>query len=192
MNSQASVLGIFVGGRGSRMGGVAKGLLETKEGELLAARLVRIGHELGLEPVLVGRADAYAELLPGIRALADDPQGVGPLGGLHALLAAHPTQRVMAVACDMPHVTALLLGRLAAQPGNAMVVAPRSAPDRWEPLYARYDARAVLPTLRAALAQGVRSFQRLFAQLEVEELVLSAGERRELVDWDCPEDVEAD
>ena len=192
MDARATVLGIFVGGQGSRMGGLAKGLLKTRDGEMLAARLVRVAGELGLEPVLVGRADAYAALLPGVRAVADDPQGIGPLGGLHGLLSAYSTQRVMAVACDMPHVSPLLLGRLAAHPGAAMVVAPRSAPDRWEPLYARYDAATVLPTLRAALAQGVRSFQRLLALLDVEELALSDAERGELVDWDCPEDVEAD
>jgi molybdopterin-guanine dinucleotide biosynthesis protein A len=73
-----------------------------------------------------------------------------------------------------------------------MVVAARSSAGRWEPLHARYDARAVLPVLRTALAQGVRSFQKLFALLDVEELALSAEERRELVDWDSPEDMEAD
>ena len=174
------------------MGGMAKGLLTTQGGEALAARLVRVARALSLEPVLVGRAEAYAALLPDVRVLADEPADIGPLGGLGGLLRAYPTQRVMAVACDMPHVSALLLGRLAAYPSSAMVVAPRSNTGAWEPLCARYDASRVLPKLDAALAQGVRSFQRLFATLQVDELKLEQEELRELVDWDRPEDVEAD
>jgi molybdopterin-guanine dinucleotide biosynthesis protein A len=185
-------LGIFVGGSGTRMGGVQKGLLTTKQGEALAARLVRVARELGLEPVLVGRADAYATLLSGVRVVADDPADVGPLGGLSGLLKAYPTQRVMAVACDMPHVSPLLLGRLASWPSAASVVAARSSTGHWEPLCARYDTALVLPKLEAALAHGVRSFQRLFATLSMEELTVADEERHELLDWDRPEDVEAD
>jgi molybdopterin-guanine dinucleotide biosynthesis protein A len=191
MVAMVSRLGIFVGGAGTRMGGVAKGLLRTKEsGEALAARLVGIAHTLGLRPVLVGRAEAYAELLPDVPVLADEPVGIGPLGGLNALLRAYPTQRVMAVACDMPRVSALLLRRLAADPSQAAVLAPRNGEGLWEPLCARYDAPQVLPELARALDQGVRSFQRLFAQLAVEELKIADDAQHELVDWDTPEDVD--
>jgi molybdopterin-guanine dinucleotide biosynthesis protein A len=62
-------------------------------------------------------------------------------------------------------------------------------PDRFEPLFARYDAPRVRPVLAQAIAQGVRSFQALFARLSVAELALEPGERSALRDWDRPEDV---
>lgn len=191
MLARVTTLGIFVGGASTRMGGAAKGLLKAPESdEALAPRLVRIARSLGLTPVLVGRAEAYAELLADVPVLADKPFGIGPLGGLNALLQAYPTQRVMAVACDMPRVSALLLERLATDRSQAMVLAPRNTQGLWEPLCARYDAALVLPELARALAEGVRSFQKLFARLTMEELKIADDAQRELADWDCPEDVD--
>jgi len=184
------LIGIFVGGRARRMGGIAKGLLPAPStGEPLAARLARIAHELGHEPVLVGDAPAYREALPGLRAIADDPVGVGPLGGLGGLLAAADDGLVIALSCDLPHVSPALLGRLATTPSTAAVLAPRATSGVWEPLCARYDAAAVRPALVAALARGERSFQRLFAAVRVEALPLDDAERAQLVDWDAPEDL---
>ena len=96
------VLGVFVGGRGARMGGSAKGLLATPaDGEPFAARLVRLARPLG-EVVLVGDGRAYATL--GVAALPDAVVGIGPLGGLLALLR-HAERAgagvAIALACDM-------------------------------------------------------------------------------------------
>jgi molybdopterin-guanine dinucleotide biosynthesis protein A len=185
----SALLGIFVGGAATRMGGVAKGLLPARDsGEPLVVRLARLGRELGCEPVLVGRADAYVSVLAGVTALADAPAGIGPLGGLGALLAAAGSRRAIAVACDMPFVSGALLGRLAREP-FAMALAPRADATRWQPLCASYDATQVSPRLAAALGRGVRSFQALFADLDVTELRLSAAEQAELEDWDTPDDV---
>ena len=84
----APLVGIFVGGKGRRMGGVAKGLLTAPGGTAtLVARLARVVREAfgEVDLVLVGSADAYAA--QGLPSLADDPPGVGPIGGLSALLA---------------------------------------------------------------------------------------------------------
>jgi molybdopterin-guanine dinucleotide biosynthesis protein A len=69
------------------------------------------------------------------------------------------------------------------------VLAPRSEAGFWEPLCARYRADEVLPICISALAEGVRSFQQLFARLPVSELPLSSAERANLKDWDQPEDM---
>src|SRR5688572_8594805 len=97
------------------MGGAAKGLLTApRSTETLVERLQRVSTEaLGDHPiVLIGAAPAYAGL--GIELLADSPPGVGPLGGLCALLdaGAHRGSSVIALACDMPFVTAELIARL--------------------------------------------------------------------------------
>lgn len=185
------IVGIFVGGAASRMGGAAKGLLPAPDtGEALVLRSQRLARELGYVPVLVGASAAYGAALPALTQLHDEPEGVGPLGGLGALMRFAGEQPVIALACDMPRVSAALLARLAAHDEAAEVVAARGEAGFWEPLCARYDSPRVLPVLREALAEGVRSFQGLLRRVRVSELVLGDDERRELSDWDTPEDVE--
>jgi molybdopterin-guanine dinucleotide biosynthesis protein A len=122
--------------------------------------------------------------------LADAPAGIGPIGGLCALLQHAGDRRAIALACDLPYLSSALLARLASEPSGAAVLAPRDpATGKWQPLFARYDAAVVLPVLRVAIDRGVRSFQDLLRELSVEELVLTTEEHAELRDWDTPEDV---
>jgi molybdopterin-guanine dinucleotide biosynthesis protein A len=183
--------GIFVGGAATRMGGIAKGLLPAPDtGEPLVARTLRLAQGLGLEVCLVGAAQAYQSAFSMLPVIADNPAGIGPLGGLGGLLAAAGERPALALACDLPFVSAELLERLAHERLSAQVLAPRSADiQRWEPLCARYDAASVRAELAAAIARGERSFQALFRGLCVEELTLSPAEQRCLLDWDKPEDL---
>jgi molybdopterin-guanine dinucleotide biosynthesis protein A len=184
------IVGIFVGGKSSRMGGAAKGLLPAPDtGEALVVRSQRLALELGHRPVLVGAADAYRSLLPQLACIADAPGGVGPLGGLGGLLRFAEGQPVIALACDMPYVSGALLSRLTTYTGPADALAARGTTGLWEPLCALYHAARALPRLESALAHGERSFQALFARLTVEELSLRDHERDALRDWDVPDDV---
>lgn len=184
------IAGIFVGGSGIRMGGVAKGRLPAPDtGEPLLVRTSRLLSELGLTCVLVGKADAYADLAPELTRLDDLPRGVGPLGGLAALLSGADDAHVVTLACDMPFVSRALLAKLIAESTDADIVAPRGSGGFWEPLCARYRVATVAPELTRVLAAGERSFRALFARLNVHELALSTLERSELRDWDTKEDV---
>lgn len=186
------LLGVFVGGASRRMGGAPKGLLPV-DGEPLLARTLRIAREAGLACVLVGRVDAYRALARDVEALADEPAGIGPLGGLSALLAraeASSLEHALAVACDMPHLSARALRALADDPSDASIVAARRAPEApWEPMFARYRIARARPALAAALAAGERSFQRLFARVDVAPFALAADDADVLLDWDTPDDV---
>jgi len=193
MSKPVAVLGIFVGGTGRRMGGVRKALLLSPGGaETLVARLVRVGREAGLEPVIVGDGEVGPDVASVLR-VRDDPAGVGPLGGLGGLLG-HAQGRgvaALAVACDMPHVSAALLGKLLGDARDAPVLAPRDPQSgKWQPLLARYDPLRTQPALATLLAAGGRSFQALLTQLACTELVLSDDEQGELRDWDVLEDIE--
>lgn len=193
--------GVFIGGQSRRMGGRPKGLLPAPlTGEPLVVRLTRLLRELGLEVRLVGESPAFAEqarTLPELSSLAvvpDRPPGIGPLGGLHALLTEAAPRDVVVLACDLPYLSPALLSRLLPPlpPGiDARVPRREVDGDRagWEPLCARYGAQA-LPVLRQALAEGVRSFHGLLSRLRVEALELDAAGQRCLADWDSPEDVE--
>lgn len=186
------IVGIFVGGQSSRMGGRPKGLLLAPDsGEPLVLRSARLARSLGFTPVLVGAGHAYRTVVPDLPIVSDERSAQGPLAGLAGLLRFAGTETVLALACDMPYVSAALLSKLAAVQAAADVVAPRSVAGCWEPLCARYQSANVAPILAEALATGVRSFQQLFTRLRVAELELSPDERSELRDWDTPEDTQA-
>lgn len=189
------VIGIFVGGRGSRMGGVAKGLLkapssETTLVERLRAELARALPDAEL--VLVGAAEAYAGL--GVGAIGDEPVGVGPLGGLIGLLA-HAEQRgatyALVLACDLPRVAAPLLQRLGTEAPSASVLITTQG-DVKNPLLARYTVAEALPAARATLEAGKRSLQAVLERLTNGAVVmaLSPAEAASVEDWDNPEDMQ--
>jgi molybdenum cofactor guanylyltransferase len=192
------LVGILVGGQGRRMGGVAKGLLEH-EGRPLVDRLIDASRRAvaphGPPPlVLVGNADAYAATrLP---VLADDPIGRGPIGGLRALLieAERSRRDAIALAVDLPYVSAGLIRRLCFEHAGAAALAPREA-GRWQPLFARYRSQPVRAAIDVALASGRTSLQSIFDILDLGadrsvELVLSADETKRLRDWDRPSDMD--
>lgn len=189
------LIGIFVGGRGRRMGGVAKGLLR-RDGRPLIEHIIEACAAAAApgaaELCLVGDAAAYTGV--GLSSVPDAPAGIGPIGGLRALLleARRAGRDALAVAVDLPYVEAGLLRRLASECPDAALLAPREA-GRWQPLLARYRPACALPALEAALASGATSLQSVFAHLvppaAAVELSLSHAERRALLDWDEPADI---
>lgn len=187
------LLAIFVGGKSRRMG-EHKGLLPVPGGaEPIVEALVRRAREAGFDPLLVGDATPYAHLAEGVIRVEDDPPGAGPLAGLQAALR-HALNtgrsRFVTVACDMPYVTPEALQQVRDHQSEAPVVAPRRGPDApWEPMLARYDATRLADALAEAISQGQRSFQKLFASIEVEAPPLTPAIDCALRDWDTPEDV---
>lgn len=194
------LVGILVGGKSSRMGS-PKGLLqaplpkEATAGELPAARpnlLERLlwisEQELGLATVLVGTHREYDYL--NRPTVLDKRPGCGPLGGLvalleHALLTGKT--HALALACDLPHLGAELLRKLAYSSSPAAVVSVALG-SRYEPLFARYHVSCI-PALSLALDQDRLALQLLLSALRAEVLNVSEAERQQLVDWDSPADV---
>jgi molybdopterin-guanine dinucleotide biosynthesis protein A len=193
MKTAPPLAGIFVGGASSRMGR-PKGLLHAPgTEETLIERLVGVARASGAEPVLLGDAAPYAALAPDVPRLADRPEGIGPLGGLKALLDRAGNRYAISLACDMPYVDEDALRALMAvtddQPTAEVVAARRGSGAPLEPMLALWHAPRVRPALAKALEEGVRSFQALFAALAVVELELTPALARALVDWDTPEDL---
>lgn len=187
------VVGVFVGGRARRLGGLAKGLLRAPDtNEPIVSRLARVSREALPDStfVLVGDASKYSEL--GYEAIADDPEGVGPIGALIALLS-HSTRvgrDAMALAADLPFVSRDLVSRLAEHAPASSAVAPRMN-GIWQPLFARYRSDASLEAARTVLATGHRALHRVLARLgsSAAELPLTPEEAALLADWDTPGDV---
>lgn len=184
----APLLAIFVGGASSRMGGIPKGLLPTADGRSIVERWRDLATQLDLRSVLVGDARAYVHLE--MDSVDDEVAGAGPLAGLCGALRARADAQIIAVACDMPFVTAALLRRLAFSESDAAappILAPRRD-GRYEPLFARYDRARVLPLAERQLAGGDRSLQKLLRDAGVRDFVLSEDEWPLLADWDQPAD----
>ncbi len=189
------VVGIFVGGRGSRMGGVAKGLLRAPSSDATLVERLRAELERALpdaELVLVGAAEAYAGV--GLSAISDEPAGVGPIGGLIGVLA-HAAQRgathVLALACDLPRVAAPLLQRLGSEAPAATALVITQGEIR-NPLLARYTVAEALPAARATLSAGKRSLRAVLERLGdgAVSMALTPTEAATVEDWDTPEDMQ--
>jgi molybdopterin-guanine dinucleotide biosynthesis protein A len=199
LTSPPIVVGILVGGRGSRLGGIAKGnmtapgstqtLIERLLGEVSAAASQR---GLDVETLLVGAAAAYSPL--GVTAIADEPAGIGPLGGLNGLLSyaeKRGATQVLALACDLPHLGAGLLARLLSEAPDAGAVLALQGELR-NPLIARYAVGPTRLAVLQALGVGRHSLQAVLDRLDPppHPLDLSAEERSQLGDWDTPADLE--
>lgn len=166
------------------MGGAPKGLLAGPDGRTLVARWRDVFAECGVPCVLVGAHPAYAD--EGLTMLADVTVDAGPLAGLAALFERSRTI-ALAVACDMPFVSAAHVRMLLDAP-PAIAVAPKRE-GRWEPFFARYDATRARPVVDARLEAGARSLQGLLDALGCAELELGPAGGRFLDDWDTPADV---
>jgi molybdenum cofactor guanylyltransferase len=162
---------VLAGGRGTRMGGVDKGLQLLHGRPLVAHVIDRLAPQADRVFVSANRhLDAYAAL--GAAVLIDPPclEFAGPLAGMLAGLNALPDDVWLLTApCDGPHLPADLAARLLAQAqphGIAFARAAREHPTHAllharlrEPLaaYLRGGGRAVLGWMRS-LPHGVAQF----------------------------------
>jgi molybdopterin-guanine dinucleotide biosynthesis protein A len=184
------------------MGGVAKAnllvggrsILERTVEQCHAAARVVWGDEATLELWLVGDSAAYRA--PGLLRVADDPAGIGPIGGLRAFLRQllPEQQPALVLAGDLPFLSVELLARLLRESPGAAALAPRDGEGRWQPLFARYSPGALLPEIDAALLSGRTSLQHLFERLRERavQLPLSQAEWLAVRDWDRPSDMAAE
>jgi molybdopterin-guanine dinucleotide biosynthesis protein A len=183
------VAGIFVGGQSSRMGGIPKGLLLAPSGETLVGRWSNLFGALSIPIVLVGQNPAYDALA--IEQIADVAPGIGPLGGLVALLEHAGAGTAMAVACDMPFVSRALVEKLVHHPSTAPALAPCDGA-LWQPLFARFRAADALGPAKMHLSSGIYSLQALLDRLNAARFELDPGEQGQLRDWDTVADRKSD
>jgi len=169
---------LLAGGRGQRMGGQDKGLLEWR-GQPLIAHLHAVARPLTDDLIIScnrnpERYAAYAD-----RLVNDDSDDFpGPLAGIRAGLAAARHGHLLVLPCDVPQIDAALL--------TAMLDAVRRDPSRplmlrqgehWEPLL------CVIPTAHAgvfesAWALGERSPRKVMLQLQAQALQCPSDDPR--------------
>jgi molybdopterin-guanine dinucleotide biosynthesis protein A len=156
---------ILAGGRGERLGGQPKGLLEIG-GRTVIARQIEALSPLVREVLLVG-GDAYADVA-GVRRVADRQPGRGPLAGLEAAFVASDADALIVVGCDLPFLDAGLLTLVRDHAPAAQAAVPR-VDSRPQALHARYG-RAALPHVQARLQRGELRLLGLLDDLDPEWL----------------------
>ncbi|MFG0461635.1 molybdenum cofactor guanylyltransferase MobA [Pseudomonas sp. TYF_15] len=168
---------ILAGGRGQRMGGRDKGLVDW-QGEPLIAHVHRVVRPLSDDLVIsCNRNQAayrpYADRLVG-DAEADFP---GPLAGVIAGLRVARHGWVVVLACDAPLVDRELIEgllRLAVTGNSAAMVRQDGF---WQPMFSVLPKR-VLPVLEQAWAAGERSLQKALLREAVQGLECAESDRR--------------
>src|ERR1700729_713164 len=171
MSNVVSIAGFILGGGESSRMGLDKWLLEIA-GEPMIVRAARLVESVvGAPAVVVGTPEKYLGI--GVRAIADDWPGCGPLGGIATALRASEGDWNLVVACDLPYLTREWLEYLLqrARDSEAEAVVPMNlTPENKrgaEPLCAVYH-KGCEPTLRRALERGVRKVTDGLAELRVE------------------------
>ncbi|MFK3817925.1 molybdenum cofactor guanylyltransferase MobA [Pseudomonas sp. NPDC089407] len=176
---------ILAGGRGQRMGGRDKGLVDW-QGEPLIAHMHRTVRPLTDDLVISCNRNqavyrAYADQLVG-DADADFP---GPLAGVIAGLKVARHAWVVVLACDAPLVDrALVEDLLRAAAANDRAAMVRQG-GYWQPMFSVLPRR-VLPVLEQAWAEGERSLQKALLRDRVQALECAEGDRR-LSNFNSPE-----
>jgi molybdopterin-guanine dinucleotide biosynthesis protein A len=115
-----------------------------------------------------------------VAQIADQPPGVGPLGGIAAGLGQAEHDLVCVLAVDLPYADPDMFRALIERWQGEAAVIPTGA-GQPQPLHAVWTAAAA-PALGVLIADGVRSVGRAAAALDA--LVLDAQTTSELIDHD--------
>jgi molybdopterin-guanine dinucleotide biosynthesis protein A len=193
-------IAVLAGGRSERMGR-DKALLDWG-GRPLLAHILALARSACAEAAgdsprvfIVGNPGLFADDVSGSSSSPafeggapcwpDRIAGVGPLGGILTALDHAPGARVLALACDMPFVTAeglRRLWRLSSDTGGWTVPRTKTAAGApgLEPLCAVYD-RALAAPIEAAIEAGVFKIEHALRDVptrivEPDELGIVAGE----------------
>ncbi|MBA4175985.1 MAG: molybdenum cofactor guanylyltransferase MobA [Leptothrix sp. (in: Bacteria)] len=159
---------VLCGGRGSRMGGVDKGLQNYQGMPLALHALLRLRPQVGELMINANRNLAAYESLGA--PVWPDPTGdfPGPLAGWLAGLERCETPYMVTVPCDSPHFPADLVARLAAalEAGNAeiaMAATTEAGVVQPQPVFCLMKSQ-LMESLVAAMQAGERKIDRWTAQ----------------------------
>jgi len=172
---------VQAGGRGTRLGGAAKGLIRLGN-ERIVDRL--LGLSRGWPTWLVANDPrAYEDLA--VPIVGDVVPGRGAPGGVVTALAIAATEWVVTVACDMPFVTHAAIDALVAAAGDDVDVVCFERGGRLEPLLGLY--RRALVTRWGEALEAEPSLQALIRSVRAR--VLTPGDPAVLDSLNTPDDL---
>ncbi|CAG8863591.1 Molybdenum cofactor guanylyltransferase [Pseudomonas fluorescens] len=176
---------LLAGGRGQRMGGRDKGLVEWQGRPLIEHVLEKV-RPLTDDLIIscnrnLDRYRLYAD------QIASDRQGdyPGPLAGVLTGLAVARHEWIVVLACDAPRVDRVLiddLRRAAHGSGEAAMI--RQA-GYWQPMFSVLPL-GTLPALESAWSAGERSLQRVLTAIGVQAVECAEDDMR-LANFNTPQ-----
>lgn len=158
---------VLAGGRGLRMGGVDKGLVELNGRPLVAHVIARLRPQVDALLINVDPARArYADF--GYPLVPDRIAGyAGPLAGLDAGLQATDAPLLVTAPCDSPFLPLDLVARLAAaRAAEDADLAVATAEGRLQPVFSLVSTR-LRPQLAQYLAGGDRKIELWYERLRI-------------------------
>jgi molybdenum cofactor guanylyltransferase len=136
---------ILLGGMSTRAGGRAKYLF-AYEDETFLSRQIRVLNTLTDEIVMSCRDEEQAlevESSYSYACVIDTRKGTGPVEGIRSSLSRISGELMVVVACDMPLISASVIGDLFNRIGDADVAIPEWEGGHLEPLHAVYRKKAL-------------------------------------------------
>ena len=162
MNRATITGGVMAGGRGSRMGGIDKGLV-TFQGKPLVAQVIdALAPQVDRLLISANRhLDRYRAF--GHPVVEDELNGYqGPLAGFATLLQHCTDDWLVTAPCDAPRLPPDFVARLwAAQRRSGALIAVAHDGARLHPVHVLLS-RELLPDLEAWLARGERKIRRWY------------------------------
>jgi len=170
MTINGKVTGIVLaGGKGSRMGGVDKGLQALRGKPMVAWSIARLKPQVD-EIVINANQNLEVYSAFGYRVVSDEIGGfAGPLAGLHAGLSAATHPLAATVPCDSPFLPADLVSRLKEGLGDDNDLAVAKTGDQSHPVFILVRT-AVRRNLENFLQGGGRKIDAWYASLKVVEV----------------------
>jgi molybdopterin-guanine dinucleotide biosynthesis protein A len=172
MEKSEKITGIILaGGRGTRMGGIDKGLVLLQQQPLVQHVIHRLAPQVDEIIINANREIAQYQAL-GLTVLQDDiPDFSGPLAGIHLGLTHSKYDYVLTVPCDSPHLPVDLAQRfMQALIENKADIVVASSNGNTHPVFCLCK-KTVLLSLDNYLAQGgrkVSAWQKSLAYIEVD------------------------
>ena len=182
---------LLAGGQSRRMGR-DKALLPLPDGRLLWQRQLDVLR--ALEPAeLFISGPARPGFPAAVPTVEDAVPGLGPLGGIAAVLAVMRSARLLVLAVDLPMMASAFLCKLLRHGNNeARGIVPQAADGFFEPLAAVYPRTALGPA-QARIGRQELSLQTfiraLIAERKVSTLPIDAAESALFANWNAPIDL---
>lgn len=182
--------GVLAGGASSRMGRDKASLPWDEEGRTTwLERALRELSRIVEAPVALG-----ATRIPGFANVADVRTGVGPLGGVEALLVT-ARRPALVIPCDLPGLSGEVLGLLVAarekshfDAGPPLAFAFRHTDGRPEPAVAVFEP-AALPILRHFLDGGRRGVAEFLDSVPTQWIEIPEAAADAFVNVNTPEEL---
>lgn len=169
---------ILAGGRGQRMGGQDKGLVEW-HGRPLVSWLHEVVRPMTDDLIISCNRNQQRYAAFADRLVGDQEQDFpGPLAGIRAAITVARHSWLLVLPCDAPRIDRALLEAL-----HQLATTPPSRPamvrrgEQWEPLFCMIPTR-LAPELERAWQTGERSIRRVLLEFAPRSLELAEDDPR--------------